>query len=287
MKKSSKNKIKKVRGRWITISVLSLAVLFVIQAYLLPPGKVIGETLIKFLPLPAALVNADVITLGDYYDRVEIAERIGSVDAGNRTAILNQLIDNKIAELTAKNKNISISSKEIDQAYADLQRSTGKQDLGLSFGLSESQFKKEILTPDYIKTRLQIWLASNTKLNADVYKSLDEIKKKLLAGSSFDDMAAMYSDDSRSAKIGGDMGFLSYNDIVPEIYDQLGHFTDHDAHVLTSRFGVHIIEVVGKDNSGPMNSPRYHIKQIFLQTADYSKWFNNQKKLYTVLKLAH
>ncbi|GAC1573997.1 MAG: hypothetical protein NVS3B9_5280 [Candidatus Doudnabacteria bacterium] len=253
----------------------------------MPQGKVLGIRFLRLLPLPAAFVNSNVITIANFYDRLDIAAKLGNVNIEDRSAVLNQLVDNKITDIISADKNLLPTDQEITRAYNDVQRNTNKQDLGLAIGLSESQFKKQILIPDLQKIKLQIWLAGNTKQNADTYKNLEEAKKKLIAGKPFDDIAAMYSDDAKSAKMGGDLGFISYDDIVPEIYDVLGQFTDKDAHVLTSRFGIHIIEVVGKDNNGPSYSPRYHVKQIFMQTADYKKWFVRQKDLYSVLKLVH
>jgi hypothetical protein len=273
--------------KWGVSFLLLLIVAFLAQAYLLPPDKVIGERIIKFLPLPAAFVNADAVLLGNYYDRVKIAQKVENGSAINSSAILDQLINNKIAELIAKTKDVNFSNQDLETSYSNLQRSTGQQILGADYNLTESEFKKEIIEPDLIKTKLQIYLASNNKLNSQVYKNLDQAKTKLLAGASFDKVAAEYSDDARSAKIGGDLGFISYNDFIPEVYNALDQIKDKDAHVIVSRLGVHIVQVTAKDNNGPKNTTRYHLKQIYFKTTDYQKWFEKQKSFYSILKLVH
>ena len=284
----AKKKTKKNHYVNWTIGILILLIIvFIVQAYVLPPQKVLGENYVKYLPLPAAFVNSDAVLLGDYYDRIEIAAKISPADANNRAAILSQLTDNKIAELTAKNKKVSLSQQEIDQGYAFLQKTTGTEQLGAPYGISEKEFINQILTPDLLKTKLAVWLAGNKNANPDAYKTLAEVQQKIADGAKFETLAQQYSDDAPSAQIGGDMGFLSYNDIVPELYNQFGGISDRAPHVLTSRYGIHIVEVLGQDNKGPQGTVRYHVRQIFIKTADYQDWFNQQKTYYAVLKLTH
>ncbi len=284
MAKKSKNKSSVVH--WIVSIIILLIVLFIVQAYLLAPQNVIGARLVKYLPLPAAFVNSDAVLLGDYYDRIEIASKIDPNNSGSRSAILNQLTDNKIAELTAKNKKVSLNQAEIDSGYSFLQRTTGTEQLGASYGISEKEFKNQILKPNLLKTKLQIWLSSNKNANPDAYKILAEVQQKLTSGQKFETLAQNYSDDAPSAQIGGDLGFVSYNDIVPELYDQFVGITDKGIHTFNSRYGIHLVQVLGKDDSGPKGTTRYHVRQIFIKTTDYQNWFNQQKTYYTVLKLA-
>ncbi len=277
-KKRSAHKISKIVGT----TVVLLLVLFIVQAYLLGPKNVLGRGVLNYLPLPAALVNSSFVTLGDYYQRVEVADRLK--ENASRKVIIDQLVENKITELTAANKKIEVTSADIDQGYSDLQRLTNKKLLGEDYGLSESEFRKQILVPSLEKTALQVWVASNKKLNDSAYKKLDAVKQRLSNKVAFSSVASEYSEDAKSAQIGGDMGFISYSDLVPELFNQLDDIKDKDAHVLISRFGIHVIQVTDRDTKGPQGSTRYHLKQIFLQTTDYTKWFEKQKPLYTVLR---
>jgi parvulin-like peptidyl-prolyl isomerase len=270
--------------RW-GIALIVLIVLFIAQAYILPPKNVVGRSLLNFIPLPAVLVNADAVLISDFYNRIEIADKIGDVTGNDRATILQKLISNKIAELTLKNKKLQLTNSELDEGYAFMQKVTGKEQLGTDYGISEKEFKNDILKPDLIKTELQIYLAGNKKLNEQPYKKLEEAKKALADGVSFSDTAQKYSDDGGSSQIGGDMGFVSYNDIVPEIYNQLEGIKDKDGHVIVSRFGVHIIQVTDKDTKGPQGSVRYHVHQIYIKTADFDQWMDKQKDYFTVLKL--
>ncbi|MDB4940225.1 MAG: foldase [Candidatus Doudnabacteria bacterium] len=283
-------KEKKAHRKWIgrtAYTILALVVLFVIQAYLLPVKYVFGKKVLSFLPLPVAFVNADAVLLGNYYNRIDIATKISGVQDFQNGTLLDQLVNNKIVELSAKAKNLSVTSTDIEQSYTLLKQATGKQLLGADYAVSESDFKKQIILPDLLKIKLQIWLASNQKLNAAQYKTLDQAKKQLAAGDSFDVVASQYSDDALSAKIGGDLGYVSNTDLVPEIFNQLESIQDHNPHVIISRFGIHIVEVLDKDSKGPANSARYHVRQVFIKTTDYPKWFEKEKILYSVLKLKH
>lgn len=264
-----------------------LVVAFVIQAYALPPEKVFGKSAISVLPLPAAFVNANAVLLGDYYSRIDTATKIGGVkdDSSTRTAILDQLIDNKIQELLLARNNLQTSTSDTDQLYSYLQKSTQEQNLAASYGMSEAEFKQDIVRPDLVQTKLAVWLSSNRSLNKDAYKKFDQAKADLQSGTSFDVVAKNYSDDAKSAKIGGDLGFVGYQDVVPEIYAELQQTPDNKVHVIYSRFGIHIYQVTEKDNKGLDNSTRYHLKHIFIKTADFNQWFEQQKKNYSIMKL--
>lgn len=80
----------------------------------------------------------------------------------------------------------------------------------------------------------------------DARQKLSDIRSKLLAGAKFSDLARTYSDDTVSARQGGDLGWVSPGEMVPEFeavmrQTPVGQVSD----VFQSTYGWHILEVTG------------------------------------------
>ena len=77
---------------------------------------------------------------------------------------------------------------------------------------------------------------------------LNEIKDRIINGESFATMAIMYSEDPGSASNGGELGFVSRNDLVPE-FASVGFNlknTSEISRVVETDYGFHIIQLVEK-----------------------------------------
>jgi parvulin-like peptidyl-prolyl isomerase len=75
-------------------------------------------------------------------------------------------------------------------------------------------------------------------------KKLEDIRKQILAGADFAQMAKQYSDDAASAASGGDAGYIKRGQAIPVIVDaayslQPGQLSD----ILTTPYGLEIIKV--------------------------------------------
>jgi hypothetical protein len=82
---------------------------------------------------------------------------------------------------------------------------------------------------------------------AEARAKLADIRKKILAGADFAQMAKQYSEDKTTAASGGDMGFIKRDQVVPPIVDaanslQPGQVSD----LILTPFGLEIIKVVEK-----------------------------------------
>jgi peptidyl-prolyl cis-trans isomerase SurA len=78
----------------------------------------------------------------------------------------------------------------------------------------------------------------------DAHQELADLRSRILKGASFAEMARLHSDDPGSARNGGDLGWVSKGEMVPE-FDQVmvstaaGQLSD----VFQSSYGWHILEV--------------------------------------------
>ncbi len=83
-----------------------------------------------------------------------------------------------------------------------------------------------------------------------------EVRAKLDAGESFEDLAREYSDDVTAAS-GGDLGFIARGIMVPEFEDAVFALDPGEVSgVVPTRFGFHIIQAVEKDDD------RVHARHI-------------------------
>lgn len=270
--------IKKNKVKTVLSAVLGLFVLLLVLAY----G--FGVRL-NFLPLPAAYAGNGFVTLNQYYQRIDLAIQTNiRLDENSREKILERLVDNKIEQVFAKEKGLSYTEQEASDAYSFLQKAVSNDKVAESMGLSEAQFKKLIIEPEIIHSKLQIWFAGQKELNADAYLKSDEAQKELSTGKTFENIVLKYSDDTLSAKVGGDLGFVGLKEIPPEYYAELAKITDTQAHVTVSRYGIHIFKVLGKDSAGPEKTTRYRIQQIFIKTSEYKTWFEEQKKQFRIVR---
>lgn len=74
-------------------------------------------------------------------------------------------------------------------------------------------------------------------------KEIEEVREKLLAGEDFATLAKAHSDDTESAKRGGDLGFAKRGSYVPEFESAVfGMKLDEISDVVETEYGFHIIQ---------------------------------------------
>lgn len=81
-----------------------------------------------------------------------------------------------------------------------------------------------------------------------VVAELNKIRERILNGESFSTMAVLYSEDSGSAMKGGELGFVSKTDLVPEFSQVAFNLTSplDVSQVVETEYGFHIIQMIEK-----------------------------------------
>lgn len=87
---------------------------------------------------------------------------------------------------------------------------------------------------------------STTEAEQKALEKAEQIRKELLLGADFAEMARQYSDDPGSGKLGGDLGYMPEGVLVPEYEEAAlklseGEFTEP----IKTKFGYHIIQLLG------------------------------------------
>lgn len=131
-----------------------------------------------------------------------------------------------------------------------------------------AKLTKEEYLPDSVKARhILIKIAG-----ADTAKALakaDSLKKLIKSGKKFDELAKTNSEDVGSAEKGGDLGWFKEGTMVKPFSDAVFYGKKGDLPIVTSQFGVHLIEVLDK---GP-ETKRVRVAVVEKKNAPSSQTF--------------
>lgn len=124
--------------------------------------------------------------------------------------------------------------------------------------VTPSEVKKffESLPADSIPTIEAYYELSEIVIKPEVSKEdkekvvaeLNKIRERILNGESFSTMAVLYSEDPGSAMKGGELGFVSKTDLVPEFSQVAFNLTSplDVSQVVETEYGFHIIQMIEK-----------------------------------------
>ncbi len=78
-------------------------------------------------------------------------------------------------------------------------------------------------------------------------RKAEELRRRILAGESFESLAILYSDDIASATKGGDLGYVPASDLEPAYANAArGLLIDSVSEIVQTRYGYHIIRLKGR-----------------------------------------
>jgi peptidyl-prolyl cis-trans isomerase SurA len=81
----------------------------------------------------------------------------------------------------------------------------------------------------------------------DVKQKLLSLRKRILDGEKFSTLAILYSEDPGSAKLGGEIGFMSKGELDPEYAKAAFSLKDNGVStIVESQFGYHIIQLIAR-----------------------------------------
>lgn len=167
---------------------------------------------------------------------------------------LNLMRENLVAtaELKKIDSGITVTDAEVQKAYAaganQYEQVKARHILIAPKGSAAAQPGKKELTDDEAKAKA------------------DDLRKQIVGGASFDELAKKESDDVGSGARGGDLGSFSRGQMVPEFEQaafnaKVGDVTP----VVKTQFGYHIIKVEAHD-SAPLEQVRPAIEKELKQT---------------------
>jgi parvulin-like peptidyl-prolyl isomerase len=109
----------------------------------------------------------------------------------------------------------------------------------------------------------------------EAYDKIVEIDKKLKNGEDFEKLAIAYSEDTESAKNGGDIGFISKGQTVQEFESAAFSLeTGQVSSIIETTYGYHILKVTDKQQSyvKTLDEVKESIKSYLLGTKQSKAW---------------
>ncbi|MDB5142942.1 MAG: peptidylprolyl isomerase [Mucilaginibacter sp.] len=131
------------------------------------------------------------------------------------------------------------------------------------------------VSPDSVKARhILLDVNQNGGLQKTQAKA-DSLKKLIDGGKSFEDLARVYSIDKQSGEQGGELGTFGRGKMVPVFEDAVFNGKKGDLKIVTSQFGVHLIQIEDQKGSSQVAKVAVVDKPITpsakTQSAAYSK----------------
>lgn len=106
----------------------------------------------------------------------------------------------------------------------------------------------------------------------DARQKLEDIRNKITGGSNFADEARIHSDDPGSARQGGDLGWVSAGEMVPEFEHMMQTIPLNTvSQVFQSSYGWHILEVTGEREQDVSAQVRANIARQALYSRQYDE----------------
>lgn len=233
----------------------------------------------KLLAIESFYKNQDFSNLGL---RVDFSTEEGKKRLEmKRKNLINKLIENRIIKELAKKDGLAISE---DQASAELNRKLNeygdvnylKETVLKLYGWNIDDFRNNIVIPDLYRKALEENFKKNDSSYIEARKKMDEAKSALAAGGIFSEIAKQYS-SGESSQSGGEMGWFSYDQMLPEIAVAVFSLDKgQTSEIIESSLGYHIINV--EDRRKENDKDLIQIRQIFVRTNNFDEWLIERKK---------
>jgi len=170
--------------------------------------------------------------LEDYFKR-----SITEIKADLRKSLKNQQIIGEVQKKIAE--NISVSPSEVKKFYSKIPKDS----------LPVIPAKVEI-------SIIQVDPPDNEQNKSEARQKLLDLRSEILAGKSFSALAILYSEDTESAKRGGELGYMSRGELEKPYADAAFSLTKNSiSKIVETKYGFHIIQLI--DRMGEMVNTRH------------------------------
>ncbi len=174
--------------------------------------------------------------------------------------IYNQLLSQRMQ--SAITANVKITPAEVNLFYSEIEKSDQLPTMPTTIQISQIVKIPEISPEE--KSRIR--------------KKLISFRDRIKGGEDFKVLATLYSDDTESAKNGGELGFVNRGDLVPEFESAAFALTgDEISEVIETKFGYHIIQLI--ERRGETVNVRHILMKPKVSSASLLESKNQLKKV--------
>lgn len=181
-------------------------------------------------------MNGDVERFQEYYGKT-----VSQVKKMMRKDLANQMLANRMQGMILE--NVQITPKEVVEYFNSIPQDS------LPYFNSEVEIGELVIFPEV-----------NQEERDKAIAQILDIKSRIEAGESFNDLARKYSDDPGSARLGGDLGWQTRGQFVPEFEAaafnlEIGEMSD----LVETDFGFHLIRLIARRGN------RIHVEHILVK----------------------
>ena len=164
------------------------------------------------------------VALEEYFGK-----SINDIKSEFHDLIYNQILSQRMqSNITS---SVNITPKEVKSFYQELENAENLPIIPTKFQISQIVKVPEI----------------NSNEKSRIRKKLISFRERINNGEDFKVLATLYSDDTESAKNGGELGFVNRGDLVPEFESAAFSLKGNEiSEVIETKFGYHIIQLIDK-----------------------------------------
>lgn len=239
--------------------------------------------------------NENVKAMRRYLESKEAAYSEGKFDFGTaegqkrlaiiKKNILNQLIENKIVELLAKDQGVTVSQAEINETAQKVLDQEGRKSenltqLSMLYNWKIEDFGDRIIKNMLLREKLEDKLVKSGELNKEASARVVVIKKKLDAGENFSDVAKNYS-DSGSKLYGGLLPAFTREEAPPELAQAAFSLKEGEiSQPITAENGWNFVRVERRFTEN--GKEKAEVRNILVGKTSFSNWLENAKKEFKI-----
>jgi len=140
------------------------------------------------------------------------------------------------------------------------------------------------INPEFEIAQIVVKPPIELKQKLEVKDKLEELRQRIIKGESFSKLAVLYSEDMASAKKGGELGFVSRNDLVPEFAAVAFKIKDGEiSRIIETEYGYHIIQFI--ERKGDKVNVRHILMSAKISKDNIAKAKMKVDSIYTILKM--
>jgi peptidyl-prolyl cis-trans isomerase SurA len=209
--------------------------------------NVFREMLVSKLFLDQARIDSIVVTDDAVEGELNMRMNEAIRSAGSEEALVGYF-KKSMVEIRRDIKKVMLEQEIVREVQAKIADKLSITPAALKrFYNSIPRDSLPVIPAKYELSIIQVDPPSNEDNKAEARQKLLDIRSQILAGKSFNVLAVMYSEDTESAKTGGEIGFLTRGNLEKEYADAAFSLTQNTvSKIVETKYGFHIIQLIGR-----------------------------------------